>query len=112
MNRMKQLVEHLKKDFDTIILDAPPYCPIADARIVTGLSDALIMVLRRGKTTFGTTDVALKSVDRNKLLGIVFNDVQPMLFHTYHNFSYGYGSKQYIYSNGDKSRKSSKFLKS
>jgi protein-tyrosine kinase len=112
MNRMKQLIENLRKDFDTIILDAPPYCPIADARIVTGLSDALIMVLRRGKTTFGTTDVALKSVDRNKLLGIVFNDVQPMLFHTYHNFGYAYSGKQYIYSSGDKGRKSSKFLKS
>ena len=49
MHKMKQLIEHLKKDFDMIILDAPPYFPIADARIVTGLSDGLIMVVRRGK---------------------------------------------------------------
>jgi capsular exopolysaccharide synthesis family protein len=112
MNRMKQLIDHLRKDFDTIILDAPPYCPIADARIVTGLSDALIMVLRRGKTTYSSTDIALKSVDRGKLLGIVFNDVQPMLFHTYHNFGYAYGSKQFVYSNGDKGRRGSRLLKS
>jgi capsular exopolysaccharide synthesis family protein len=96
MQRMKDLIEHLKRDFDTIILDAPPFSPIADARIVTGLSDGLIMVLRRGKTSYTSTDHAFKVIDRNKLLGIVFNDVQPMLFHTYHSFDYyGYGSNAY-----------------
>jgi capsular exopolysaccharide synthesis family protein len=108
MQKMKELIEHLKRDFDTIILDAPPYSPIADARIVTALSDGLIMVLRRGKTTYSSTDHAFKVIDRNKLLGIVFNDVQPMLFHTYHNFGYyGYGRKQ-VYSTVEKPRNSPK----
>jgi len=92
MNKMKQLIEQLKNDFDTVILDAPPYFPIADARVVTGLSDALIMVVRRGRTPCGSSDLAFKAIDRNKLLGVVFNDVQPMPFHTYYNFgNYEYG---------------------
>src|SRR5207244_1701452 len=91
MNKLKQLVDHLRKDFDTVILDAPPYSPIADARIVTGLSDGLIMVVRRGKTSYGSSDRAFKAIDKNKILGVVFNDVQPMLFHTYYNF----GNYQY-----------------
>ncbi len=85
---MRSLVEHLRKDFDTIILDAPPYFPIADARIVTSLSDGLIMVVRRGKTSCASSDRAFKAVDRKKLLGVVFNDVQPLPFHTYYNFGY------------------------
>ncbi len=93
MNKVKQLVETLKRDFDTIILDAPPYAPIADARIVTGLSDGLIMVIRRGKTSYSSADRAFKAINPKKLLGVVFNDVKPMLFHTYHNFGYyGYGA--------------------
>jgi len=102
MHKMRQLVEHLKRYFDTVILDAPPYSPIADARVVTGLSDALIMVLRRGKTTYGSTDRAFKAIDRNKLLGVVFNDVQPMLFHTYYSSNYyHHGGKGYVYSAED-----------
>jgi Mrp family chromosome partitioning ATPase len=97
---MKQLIEHLKKDFDMIILDAPPYGPISDARIVTGLSDGLIMVVRRGKTSYTSADRAFKAIDRNKFLGVVFNDVQPMLFHTYYNFGYyQYGANKKVYSN-------------
>jgi len=95
LRKMKEFIETLKKDFDTIILDAPPYAPIADARIVTGLSDGLIMVLRRGKTSYASTDRAFQAIDRNKLLGVVFNDVQQMLFNTYPNYGhYSYGPKQ------------------
>jgi capsular exopolysaccharide synthesis family protein len=109
MHKMRQLIETLKKDFDTIILDAPPYSPIADARVVTGLSDSLIMVVRRGKTSCSSTDRALKAIDRNKLLGIVFNDVQPMLFHTYYDFGYYYyGKKQRVYASTEKPRTSPK----
>lgn len=109
MQKMKQLIERLRKDFDTIILDCPPFTPIADARIVTEFSDALIMVLRRGRTSYTSTDRAFKSADRNKLLGVVFNDVQPMLFHTYHNFEY-YGKNPTVYATVQKSAK--KYLKS
>jgi protein-tyrosine kinase len=108
MNKMEQLIEHLKKDFDTVILDAPPYCPISDARIVTGLSDGLIMVVRRGKTSCSSADHAFKAIDRNKLLGVVFNDVQPMPFHTYYNFGYyEYGNNK-AYSNAPKIRNTPK----
>jgi capsular exopolysaccharide synthesis family protein len=90
MKKMRQLVEQLRQDFDTVILDAPPYSPIADARIVTALSDALVLVIRHGKTSYSSIDQAFTAVDRNKLLGVVFNDVKPMLFHTYQKFGYYY----------------------
>jgi Mrp family chromosome partitioning ATPase len=92
MKKMKQLIEQLRQDFDTIIIDAPPYSPIADARIVTALSDALVLVVRHGKTSYSSIDHAFSAVDRNKLLGVVFNDVKPMLFHTYQKLGYYYGS--------------------
>jgi capsular exopolysaccharide synthesis family protein len=109
MQKTKQLIERLRRDFDTIILDSPPYTPIADARIVTGFSDALIMVLRRGRTSYASTDRAFKSADRNKLLGVVFNDVQPMLYNTYYQSGY-YGKNPYSYGTVQKSPK--KYLKS
>jgi capsular exopolysaccharide synthesis family protein len=106
LRKMKDLIERLKVDFDTVILDAPPFSPIADARIVSGLCDGLIMVIRRGRTSLGSIENAFKILDQSKLLGVVFNDVKPMLFNTYFNrgyYHYGVDS-QYLYSGNRKSR--------
>ena len=94
MRKMKQLIDDLRRDFDTIILDAPPFSPIADARVVTGLSDALIMVVRHGKTSYSSVDHAFKAADRSKLIGVIFNDVKPALFKPYNNGYYHYYRKK------------------
>ena len=110
LQRMKHFVEYLKRDFDTIILDAPPFSPVADARIVTALSDGFIMVIRRGKTPYRSIEGAFKVMDQQKLLGVVFNDVKPMLFNTYYHrgyYTYGHDSG-YLSSNSRKSRTSPK----
>ena len=106
MKKMKQLIEQLRQDFDTIILDAPPYSPIADARIVTALSDALVLVVRHGKTSYSSIDHAFSAIDRNKLMGVVFNDVKPMLFHTYYKFGYYYGENPQAVPSISKARSS------
>jgi capsular exopolysaccharide synthesis family protein len=114
MRKMKELVEHLKTVFDTVILDAPPFSPIADARVVTALSDGLLMVIRSGKTAYSSTDRAFKAVDQRKLLGVVLNDVKPMPFQTYHSYSYyQYGDNRLVYSGDGKGQSDSKrYLKS
>jgi capsular exopolysaccharide synthesis family protein len=114
MRKMKELVEHLRTVFDTVILDAPPFSPIADARVVTALSDGLLMVIRSGKTAYSSTDRAFKAVDQRKLLGVVLNDVKPMPFQTYHSYSYyQYGENRLVYSGDGKGRSDSKrYLKS
>lgn len=88
LGKMKELIALLKTTFDTIILDAPPFAPIADARVISGLCDGMILVVRSGKTSYTSLEQALKLVDQNKLLGVVFNDVKPMLFNTYHRYGY------------------------
>jgi capsular exopolysaccharide synthesis family protein len=106
LKKMKDFINHLKVDFDTVILDAPPFSPIADARIVSGLSDGLIMVIRRGKTSNRSIDTAFKTLDPNKLIGVVFNDVKPLLFNTHFNSGYyRYGSdSRYLYAGNVRSR--------
>jgi len=90
--RMQDLITHLKADFDMVVLDCPPFLPISDARILTGLADRFLMVVRCGKTTHRSTELAFKHLDRNKLIGLVFNDVKPMIFNTqYHHRYYHYG---------------------
>jgi len=110
LRKMRELIEKLRLDFDSVILDSPPFSPIADARIVSGLSDGLIMVIRRGKTSLVSIDNAFKVLDHSKLLGVVFNDVKPMLFNTHFRrdyYNYGVDSR-YLYAGNRKTRTGSK----
>jgi capsular exopolysaccharide synthesis family protein len=94
--RMHELVAYLKTEFDTIILDCPPFGPISDAKILTGLADGFLMVLRCGKTNYGSISKACDSMDRSKLVGLIFNDVKPMMFNTkYHYQYYRYGNRSH-----------------
>jgi Mrp family chromosome partitioning ATPase len=95
--KMRGLVEYLKTEFDTIILDSPPLGPISDGRILTGLADGLIMVVRCGKTPYTSVERALKVIDWQKFLGVVFNDVKPMLFHTQYDYSLYHYGRQSLY---------------
>jgi protein-tyrosine kinase len=86
--KMRELIGYLKTEFDTIILDCPPYGPISDAHVLAGLADGLLMVVRCGKTTYGTIEKAFRNIDRSKLIGLVFNDVKPMMFNTQYPYKY------------------------
>jgi non-specific protein-tyrosine kinase len=91
LRKMKDLIEELKRSFHTVIVDAPPFSPIADAQIISGFSDSLVVVIRQGKTSNRSIENAFKILDRKKLLGVVLNDVEPRLFNTYLNrYQYNY----------------------
>jgi Mrp family chromosome partitioning ATPase len=92
--KMRKLIEDLRKEFDTIVLDSPPFEPISDARIISGLADGMVMVIRRGKTPHRSVESALKQVDPKKLLGVVFNDAKSVKFHSYHTYGY-YGRRDH-----------------
>jgi len=99
--RMSELIDYLRKEFDTIVLDSAPFDLVSDPRIVLRLADAVVMVIRRAKTPFGAVERAVKALDPNKLLGVVFNDVKPQRFHTYSQYGYyHYGKGQYPYYSG------------
>ena len=96
--RMHELIDYLKEEFDTILLDSPPLQPIADARAVFKLVDGYLMVIRRAKTPYRAVEQAFETLNRSKFLGVVFNDVKPQLFHTYYDYKYySYGHNSYHY---------------
>jgi capsular exopolysaccharide synthesis family protein len=86
--RMRELIAYLKTEFDLVILDCPPFGPISDAEILTNLADGLLMVVRSGRTTYSSMEKALKNLDGSKLVGMVFNDIKPMMFNTRYHYKY------------------------
>jgi capsular exopolysaccharide synthesis family protein len=84
MEKMRDFIQYLRSEFDTIILDAPPLTPISDTLVLEGLSDGMLLVVRSGKTSFASIERAARNLDEHKMLGIVLNDVPPLMFNTHH----------------------------
>ena len=52
-DRMRSLVDDLGKRFDIVLIDSPPVLPVADALILSGYADAVLLVVAAGSTRRG-----------------------------------------------------------
>ena len=74
--RVRELLARIGSTYDLVIIDTPPVLPVADASIIAGASDGVLMVVRAGKTSRALTQEAcgrLAAVGAN-LVGTVLND--------------------------------------
>lgn len=74
---MRKLLEQLHGLYDTVIVDAPPLNPVADAGVLGKIADHVILVARAGATN---KQALHEAVDQLRLLrvpvaGVVVNDV-------------------------------------
>ena len=49
-HRMRSLVDDLAERFDIVLIDSPPVLPVADALILSGYADAVLLVVAAGHT--------------------------------------------------------------
>ena len=77
--RMAALLELFEKEFDTVLIDTPPMMQVPDARILGRLADAVILVLRAGRTTRDAAQAARARLaeDGTTVLGAILNDWDP-----------------------------------
>jgi capsular exopolysaccharide synthesis family protein len=72
--RMLQLIETVRADFDYIVIDSPPMLPMIDARILATLSDKIVFVVEWQSTT---RELVMRTIDSivgdQKIAGIVLN---------------------------------------
>lgn len=90
-DRMAEVIEALKKDYDYIFLDTPPVTVVTDAAVVSKFADGMIIVARQfvsEKPLMKDAVNKLKFVDA-KILGIVLNGVSAR--------DGGYGGYKYKY---------------
>ncbi|MEK6790378.1 MAG: polysaccharide biosynthesis tyrosine autokinase [Deltaproteobacteria bacterium] len=76
---MKRLINTLKTEFDYVIVDSPPVLPLVDMNIISGFVDALLMVVRAGKTPKDIVVKAVHSMPAEKIAGIILNGAETKL---------------------------------
>lgn len=91
-DRMKEFVQHAMRDYDLIVIDAPPVLAVADAQVLASLVDAAILVVRAGSCPF---DLARNAVEllQTKVVGTVLNGVKRFPAKSYYYSYYGRAEK-------------------
>lgn len=73
-----------------IVMDTPPVQATVDPKILSGLADAVIMVVRYRYTREAEFKMAIDALDRDKVIGTVLNAVDelPVKKYTYRKYKY------------------------
>ncbi len=76
--KMNEVLEDVKKDFDVVFIDAPPVLAVIDPVIIASLVDAVVFVLKDGKTSRKPLIKAIHELNKAKanIIGVVFNEVK------------------------------------
>lgn len=98
-NRLKELIQQLRNQYDIILIDTPPVGVVTDAAILSTLVDGVIMVIASHQTE---SDLALRSM---KLLETVGAKVLGTVLTKVPADRKGYYGYQYYEYNGEKSQK-------
>ena len=82
--KMGELLQTLKEFGDNtyIVIDSPPIIATADPSLLSKMVDGIILVVRAGHTSRESVQSAIKSIDREKIIGVVFNqiDIKPSAY--------------------------------
>jgi receptor protein-tyrosine kinase len=89
--RLAELLRAVRAEFDFVLIDTPPMLQLADARIIGPHCDAVVLVVRSGKTTRDSARLACQRFqqDGTLVLGTILNDWVPGVD------GYGYNAKYY-----------------
>src|SRR6185503_1761476 len=89
--RMHRLIEEAAATFDWVIIDTPPVVLLPDANILAAMVDGAVFVIGAGKTPHKLITLAIDTLGRDKILGVVLNRVDRSRLAG----GYGYGYSSY-----------------
>lgn len=92
--RLEKLFQHVKSQYDIILVDTPPILAVTDAAIIGRFSGTNFMVLKAGTHTLKEIAMATKRFIQNgvKIRGFIYNGVQIK-----RKYGYGYRYQGYSY---------------
>ena len=90
--RLEKALHEARSTFDYVLVDTPPLVPLPDCRLIGEWVDGFLVVVTAHRTPRKALADALNLLDRNKVLGLVFNgDDRPLSpYSSYYSY---YGGK-------------------
>ena len=99
-NKMKTLIQDLKSRYEDryIIIDSSPILATTEPSVLNEIVDGIILVVKSGDTPRETIQQAVKLLNKNKILGVVLNNMQfktKALFQRYFGTNHQYYDYRY-----------------
>lgn len=93
-NKLKNFLQKISQQFDTVIIDSPPVMAVTDAQILSTITDGVILVVNSGETEKSMALKAKESLMKvnANILGVVLNR-----FKSENGKNYGYGYYYYYH---------------
>jgi succinoglycan biosynthesis transport protein ExoP len=93
-NQMAQFLGRVRESYDLIIIDTPPFAPLADAQILAKLVDKIVLAVRWGETPVPVLRNVITQMIRLQVpvAGTVLTQVDMQRY-----ANYGYGEYGYYY---------------
>lgn len=90
--RMRQFVEILGGEFDTLLFDSPPVISMADTPALAALSDGVILIIKTGAVSRDLVRRAAEQIEavKAKVIGVLLNQVDPRRDGYYYRYFYQY----------------------
>ena len=119
-DKVRQVIEQARKEFDFIIIDTPPSRVVSDSLVISALADSLVFVIRKDHAKLSDINETLEEIAGTNIdiAGAVFtmNDDESRgrilnkggsgisryykRYYRYGDGKYGYGSGKYGYGSG------------
>jgi capsular exopolysaccharide synthesis family protein len=95
--RVRELLQSFLESFDLVIVDTSPLLPVTDGRALMAAVDGFVMVTQWEETSRDAVISALRQSPgaREKLIGVVLNDVVVSRARYYDYYKSGYYMKKY-----------------
>jgi protein-tyrosine kinase len=91
-SKMSELFKSLRelRDDTYVIIDSSPIISTSEATLLSKLVDGIILVVMGGRAPRESARRAVKSIDRQKIIGIVFNqiDINPSSYYSKYYYRY------------------------
>jgi capsular exopolysaccharide synthesis family protein len=84
-SELRELLEGAEREYDIIIIDSPPLNVVADAAILSGVTQGVVLVARSGVTAKAAISYAAEQLRlvRAPLFGTILNDIEPKSYSSY-----------------------------
>ena len=76
IHKLAELLTELKKQYEHIVIDAPPILPLADMHMLAGIADQLVLVVRAGLTPRGVVEKAVRTIGTSSKACIILNGLE------------------------------------
>src|SRR6266850_2251605 len=76
IHQIAGMLTELKKQYEYIVIDAPPILPLADMHMLAGMADTLVLVIRAGITPRGIVEKAVRTIGAPSNACIILNGLE------------------------------------